>query len=351
MKVNWLTFGLLFSAAFVTVLLFWSSQQKLEHSNSQQNNQSCAHAWGFYGHKRINRMAVFTLPPEMIGFYKYHIEYITEHAVDPDKRRYAVEGEAPRHYIDIDHYGSEGINPFDSVPKFWSKAVEKFSEDTLQAYGIVPWYLDVMVNKLTRAFQNKNVDLILKYSADLGHYVGDAHVPLHTTKNYNGQLSNQYGIHGLWESRLPELFALNYDYFVGKASYQKSVIDFAWQAVYDSHMCLDSVFGLEREITIEMSEDAKYVYETRGASTMRNYSKEFSKMYHDRMNGMVERRLRASITGVGSLWFTAWVNAGQPNLQELIDTKPSAQLQEEKEALEKEFQEKKAKGRVCEHDH
>jgi hypothetical protein len=38
----------------------------------------------------------------------------------------------------------------------------------------------------------------------LGHYIGDAHVPLHTTSNYNGQKTNQHGIHGLWESRIPE---------------------------------------------------------------------------------------------------------------------------------------------------
>ena len=72
-------------------------------------------SWGFYGHKRINRMAVFTLPPEMVSFYKTHIDFVTNHAVDPDKRRYGVEGEAPRHYIDIDHYGEHA---FDSVPKF-----------------------------------------------------------------------------------------------------------------------------------------------------------------------------------------------------------------------------------------
>ena len=68
-------------------------------------------AWGFWGHKRINRMAVFSLPPEMVTFYKKNIEFITEHAVDPDKRRYAIKEEAPRHYIDLDHYGA---NPFDT---------------------------------------------------------------------------------------------------------------------------------------------------------------------------------------------------------------------------------------------
>jgi len=102
MKTNWLTFGVL--ASFILGLHFlFSSSSSSANLVQHHNNHSCAHAWGFFGHKRINRMAVFTLPPELVGFYKYHIEYITEHAVDPDKRRYAVEGEAPRHYIDIDH--------------------------------------------------------------------------------------------------------------------------------------------------------------------------------------------------------------------------------------------------------
>ncbi|MFB1021768.1 MAG: hypothetical protein QMC40_03290, partial [Vicingaceae bacterium] len=83
-------------------------------------------SWGFYGHKRINRMAVFTLPPEMVGFYKKNIEYVTAHAVDPDKRRYASKGEAPRHYIDIDHYAKEGQNVFKIMPRNWFDAVEKF---------------------------------------------------------------------------------------------------------------------------------------------------------------------------------------------------------------------------------
>ena len=117
--------------------------------------------WGFYGHKRINRLAIFTLPPEMFGFYKEHLEYITEHAVDPDKRRYAIEGEAQRHYIDIDHYSSNGENPFEQVPKKWEEAVAKFTEDTLQAYGIIPWYIKTMKFKLQNAFENKNVDLNL----------------------------------------------------------------------------------------------------------------------------------------------------------------------------------------------
>ena len=205
--------------------------------------QETATSWGFFGHKKINRMAVFTLPPEMIKFYKKNIEYLTEHAVDPDKRRYAVEGEAPRHYIDIDHYVHSGEDPFEVVPKKWFDAIDKFSEDTLQAYGIVPWHVNVMVMRLTKAFEAKDVDRILSVSSDLGHYIGDSHVPLHTTENYNGQLTGQRGIHGFWESRLPELKAMDYDFFVGRAEYVEDILADEWKTVQESFSAKDSVLA------------------------------------------------------------------------------------------------------------
>ena len=304
--------------------------------------------WGFFGHKRINRVATFTLPVEMFGFYKEHIEYITEHAVDPDKRRYAVDGEAQRHYIDIDHYVHEGEDPFDHVPRKWKDAVEKFSEDTLQAYGIVPWHIVVMKYKLQKAFEEKNVDLILKYSADIGHYIGDAHVPLHTTENYNGQLTNQKGIHGLWESRLVEINYENYDYFVGKAEYIDDLNSFIWEVVQDSHYAVDSVLSMEKQLTKDFPADKKYSFEKRGNTTVSVYSYEFSQEYHKRMNGMVERRLREAIAAVGSIWYTSWVDAGQPDLSGLQNTPPSAELLEEMKELDESFHGGKHKGRICE---
>jgi len=268
--------------------------------------------WGFYAHKRVNRYAVFTLPEELVGFYKKHIDHLTEHAVDADKRRYAIKEEAPRHYIDIDHYGE---NPFQIMPRKWMDAVEKFSEDTLLAYGIVPWHIQTVYNRLVKAFEEKDIDYILKNSADLGHYVSDAHVPLHTTENYNGQLTNQKGIHAFWESRLPELFADDYDYLVGTAEYQYSVLDVAWQAVESSFNALDSVLLFDKELSQEFEQDKQYSYEKRGAKTIKVKSADFSLAYHTKLNGMVERRLRLSITTIGNLWYSAWMDAGQPILE------------------------------------
>ena len=283
----------------------------------------------------------------MFGFYKEHIEYITEHAVDPDKRRYAVEGEAPCHYIDLDHYYQKGEDPYKKMPKTWEAAVAKFSEDTLQAYGIVPWHIQRMKYRLQKAFERKNVDLILKYSADIGHYIGDAHVPLHTTENYNGKMTNQVGIHGLWESRLVEVNSDNYDYFVGKAGYVDDVLDFAWTAVKGSHNALDSVFKMEIESTNEIPSNRKFSYERRGNTTAKVYSKEFCDLYHSKMNGMVERRIKRAVLSTGSIWYTAWVDAGQPNLRDLQYTKPSDELIKELQALDEAYHQGLHKGRIC----
>ncbi len=306
-------------------------------------------SWGFFGHIRINHMAVYTLPPEMIGFYKRYIDYISENAINPDKRRYATAGEAPKHYIDIDHYGNDTLDPFDAVPERWNDAVEKYSEDTLQAYGIVPWHISRMTYYLEKAFKEGNVNRILYLSSDLGHYVADSHVPLHTTENYNGQMTNQRGIHGFWESRIPELTAQNFDYFVGRAEFIKSPLRKAWETVKASHAAVDSVLLFERELNDRFPSDQKYTYENRGASVMKQYSEAYAIEYSLMMDDMVEKRMRLAIITVGSMWYTAWVNAGQPDLDKLLlSTKELEELEKEEIELEKQFEDNSIKGR--EHD-
>ena len=159
-------------------------------------------SWGFYAHKSINKHAVFALPSEMNSFFIYHIYDIEQRAVNADKRRYIDSDEACKHYIDLDLYG---VNPFDSLPMNWFNAKEKYSEDTLINRGILPWVIYWEYHKLIAAMDSGSVKDVVKYAADLGHYVADACVPLHTTYNYNGEYTNQDGIHSLWESKIPEL--------------------------------------------------------------------------------------------------------------------------------------------------
>jgi len=298
-------------------------------------------SWGFFAHKTVNHTAVFVLPKGMIGFYKNNITYLTEHAVDPDKRRYSDPHEATRHFLDADRYGK---SPFDSLPQQWNDAEAKYPADTLNKYGTVPWSIQRNYFRLVQAFKDLDSVKILKYSADLGHYVADAHVPLHMTSNYNGQLTNQIGIHAFWESRLPELFAERYNFFTGKAIYIDDPLKFAWNICRNTYQSLDSVLLMERRLK-NFRADQKYTFIRKNNKIIRIYSEPYAAAYHDLLNGMVEKQMRASILAIGSYWFSAWVDAGQPNLRGIIKRELSEE-EKMKQALEEyRFQNGKILGR------
>ncbi len=303
--------------------------------------------WGFHAHRQINRLAVFTLPSPLIQFYKKHIEYITEASVNADRRRFAVPDEAARHYIDIDHYGDSAVC---TMPRNWEDAVALYSEDTLKTYGILPWHVPVVYYRLRDAFFVRDAEAILRLSADLGHYVADAHVPLHTTKNYNGQLTGQEGIHAFWESRIPELLSGQYDYWVGRAKYESNVKQRVWNAIVHANQAVDSVLRIERGLSEKFGEQ-KYSFETRGRQTVRVYSREFALAYHQALNGMVERQMRAAIKMLGDLWYSAWIDAGQPDVQLLLHYKPTARELEQRRKLLDEWKEGRLKVREHEVDY
>ncbi len=299
--------------------------------------------WGFYGHQKINYYAVFLLPPQMMVLYKPNIAFISEHSVDPDKRRYAVDEEGPRHYIDIDRYGKF---PFDSLPRKWEEAIEKYSIDTIQKHGIVPWWVQTMQARLINAFKEKNGAKILKLSAEIGHYISDAHVPLHASSNHNGQHTGQRGIHGFWESRIPELLAENeWRFFVGKAGYIKNVGDFIWKRVLESAAAADTVLLVEKSLTQKFSPDSKYTFENRNGKITRQYSSAFALQYNKQLNGMIERRMKQSVYAVASFWYTAWVNAGQPDLATISNKNFSTEELKEFDNLNTAWRNGEMKGR------
>lgn len=382
--------------------------------------------WGFYAHKKINRMAVFILPPEMMGFYKKNINFLEEHAPDPDKRRYAVKGEDIKHFMDVDHWGTY---PFDTLPRKLEDAMIKFleirsistggdtnlikavigdykstdpiiikedsisylrfkqfvryhylpsfknaplnfpvdsinswlgidlntnlysgiiCEEHFSKHGINPYQIKLQYDRLKKAFREQNSAMILRLSADMGHYMADAHVPLHATKNYNGQLTGQHGIHAFWESRLPELFADDdYEYFVGKARYIEDVSAFAWATITESNRLSKSVLLIEKELSQSTKKDQKYGFDIRLGKSIRIQTREYSEAYHDLLEGMVERRMQDAILALGSIWFTAWLDAGQPNLSNTPDLQWSKDDIKKMEVMDVHFSSGNPLGRDC----
>jgi len=274
-------------------------------------------SWGFFAHMRINHLAVFILPDGMNRFYKHNITYITSHATDPDKRRYADTAEAPRHYLDVETYETA----IDSIPRKWDVAVQKYGLIKLQKNGILPWHIHRCYYQLVHAFKERDSLRILIRSAYLGHYLADAHVPLHTTANHNGQLTNQAGIHAFWESRLPELFSEKYNFVVGKAQYIENPLKEAWRIVTHSHGLADSTLKLEAALNERFPSWRKYSYSKRNGQLTKQYSFAYANEYHNSMNHMVEKQMRAAILSTGSYWYSAWVDAGQPTLENMPGTK------------------------------
>lgn len=368
--------------------------------------------WGFFGHRLINRVAVYTLPTEMIGWYKPHIDYLSDHAVDPDKRRYATKHEAVRHYMDLDHWG-EGN--FDHVPRTWDKSLALnlaayqlrngqpyfllrpihhsqwldtipfgeerlrfvrniyqgkyyddqpsiscdsfkiyfpeapcesdivFLVDSISEHGIVPYHLQSMQRRLTNAFKEGDMERIMRTSAELGHYIGDACVPLHTTTNYNGQLTNQVGIHAFWESRIPELFAIEeFDMVVGTASYIDNTTDYFWNLVLTSHAEVEKVLQLEKELSLTYPTDKQFCFEDRLNQNVRTQCAGYAEAYHLAMDKMVEDRFRIAVKAIGDAWYTAWVDAGQPEAPVFVLTNKKYAEDEE---LDKALQSGKIIGR------
>jgi hypothetical protein len=293
-----------------------------------------AYAWGFWAHRRINRLAVFTLPETLFAFYRPQIEYLTRQATKPDERRGAFAWEAPRHYIDLDRYEPP-------LPHRWQEAIEKYTLDTLSAHGLLPWHLEKAFWDLVNAMKAHNTPRILKLSAEIGHYLADAHVPLHTTANYNGQLTGQHGIHALWESFLPERYGESYDFFVPKARFWRSIRDTIWKIIAESHALVPAVLEAEIEASRRLPPDKKYTYRQRGNQTIRTYSEAFLEVYHALLQGMVEDRLRKAIHRLGSLWYTAWVLAGRPDL-----SAPPAPVEDEPVPPDSTYQEPRPCGEV-----
>lgn len=298
-------------------------------------------SWGFFAHKRINQLAIFTLPQDMLTFYKPNYKYINEHAVDPDKRRYADTAEAQRHYLDVENYETN----IDSIPEKWNDAVAKYGLKKIAENGMVPWQIQRSYYNLVKAFKEKDSIKILKYSSDLGHYIGDAHVPLHTTHNHNGQLTNQVGIHGFWESRIPELFAKDYNLLVGKAIYIENPLKEAWKIVKSTHKMVDTVLNFEAKLNESFPSDRKYDFSVRGKIIVKQYALDYAKTYQNMMKGMVEKQMKASILAIGSFWFSAWVDAGQPTLTNMVKTPQTTVEKLKDEEINKKYEEGKIIGR------
>jgi hypothetical protein len=274
-------------------------------------------SWGFLVHKTIHQLAVYQLPSTIAPFFYANMEKLVFDAARPDIRRNTDSTEATKHFIDIEAYGENAIR---KMPLEWESAIKVYAKDSLLKYGYVPYQVIFTHQKLVEAFKMKNKDSIVFYAADLGHYIGDAHVPLHTTLNYDGQLTDQKGLHSLWESMIPELEIGNYNLYTNhKAKYLNKPSLAIWKAVRKANELLPEMLLKEKEVTQQFTDAEKFRVQMRRGKEVKSYTTAFAKAYASSLKNSINNQLLASSSLIADFWYTAWVDAGKPDLSSLVN--------------------------------
>jgi zinc dependent phospholipase C len=258
-------------------------------------------AWGFTGHKFITDRAIDLLPPEIRPFFQKYRTTLVEHAIDPDTyRTIGFVEEPPRHFLDMDAYGPF---PFKELPHDYPQAVAVRGQDFVIQQGTLPWRGEEVYGKLREAFTQLNSrdfarDNVKLFSSVLAHYVGDAFQPFHACVNYDGQKTNQLGIHARFETVLFEMYQDKLKIAPAPVAQIPGAREFMFATLSDSFQQVEPILAADREAVKERTEyDAGY----------------FAQMF-DRTGPILEKRVSAAITGVASLIASAWIEAGKPAL-------------------------------------
>jgi hypothetical protein len=266
-----------------------------------------AHAWGFSGHKFVMDRAIALLPPELRPFYEKHRTEVVERAIDPDTWIIAGwEEERPHHFVDMDSSGF-GQYPFNDLPRDFTAALAKFGAAKMRDAGTLPWTAEEVYGSLRRAFEayprranfgpNAHLDVIL-FSAWLAHYAADGHVPLHGVANYDGQLTQQWGLHARWESTLFERYIDRMTIAPQAIPPVKDPRAFLFNALLEDTQLVPALLKSDRDAIGDR--DA--------------YDDAYYQAFFAANKAVMERRLNDSIAAIAAMITGAWEAAGKPTM-------------------------------------
>ena len=264
-----------------------------------------AFAWGFDAHKFITEQMLALLPAELKPLFERRKAFVIERSIDPDLwRNVGWETEPPNHFVDLDYYGTY---PFSNLPHDYDRAVQRFGREVVHEQGTLPWRTQEFYGRLERAFASLKrpspgyaADDIVLFSAIIAHYVGDGHVPLHAVVNYDGQVTNQRGIHSRWESELFERNRTRLKIAPGPIRVIADPREFMFETLLASNQLAEGVLAADKK----------------AAAGREFYDDGYFSVLAQEQLGVLERRINESITAVASMIVSAWQQAGRPAIPE-----------------------------------
>jgi len=257
-------------------------------------------SWGGTGHRIISNKSSLSFNSEMADFSSW-VTYLTDHASDADNRKSSDPTEAPKHYIDIDNY-----------PSFVSTG--KIDQVTVGSTynGILPWATETAFNNLKNSLIQHDWANAKQYAADLGHYVGDGHMPLHITANYDGQSTNNNGIHSRYESSMIGDYSSQIIYTGESISTISDVNQYIFNYIYANYKYKDSVLL------------ADTYAKTFGTTS----TAEYKQALWNKTKGFTVKLFTNASHALAELIYTAWVQAGKPSISTVVEQNQNTQFAE-----------------------
>lgn len=251
------------------------------------------YGWGATGHKIINRKSIYSFPGVMNAFY-YWSDSLSRHGSDADYRKSSDPTESPRHFIDIDNYPEFVANG--RIAQTLDSLIALHGSSFVTSNGIVPFAVIATTDSVRKYFALHDWQKAMLKAADLGHYVADAHNALHITKNYDGQLTNQNGIHSRYETTMINADSSLLIYTGDTAQYVSNINSFVFGFLYDNYKYVDSVLYADSV----------------SRAIAGNYGGVYLQNLWLRTGTFTIKLFKNSSNYLARLIYTAWINAGSP---------------------------------------
>lgn len=264
------------------------------------------HAWGMDVHRLITRRAIEGLPAGLKAFYAARADFVSEHAADPDLWKIVgLKGthgdEDPNHFLDID--GLDDPRPFKNVPRDWDAYIGKYGVERVNQVGRLPWRAEEIYKLLVARFQDvaKNpngygAENAAYLSAVLAHYIEDAHQPFHAVVSYDGQATNQRGIHSRFETELVLRNRATLQLAPVTIRPIANVKDFVFEKLVEGEAVVESILVADRA----------------AAAGREFYDAAYYAAFLEGTRPVLERRLSEAASGLASVIVAAWTEAGKP---------------------------------------
>ena len=270
-------------------------------------------AWGEKGHFLVNEVATAGVPNAMPHFFHEAYPRLVYLANDPDRIKHdrdALENfEYSNHFLDYEYVAALTLPPLryryiDAMHA--ARVPQQFGID-LEDPGFLPWRIAELTDEMTLqwkmwrrasdATSRKQIqENIIRLSGILGHYVGDASNPHHTTRNHNGWAEeNRKGYpfdcetHSRFES-----------WFVARTMDVPAVLPHARKDV----VLRTDYFQTAMELILESNSMVEDLY-------VLDRSKGFAGRGSEESREFTAKRLARGAEVLRDLWWSAYVNSAE----------------------------------------